>query len=84
MPAFDPDEKATLLSRIVGVVRRTYCTEIISCGILPLLNGDEKIGGTLIDAILKKYQKVSVTEGRTHWTVLSSQAASNLVILLKR
>jgi hypothetical protein len=72
MPAFNPDEKAALLSRAAEGVRKIYCTEITSCNILPLLGGNEKLGGTLIDAILKKYQEISENEGRTHWTVLSS------------
>ena len=58
MPAFDPDKKAALLGRAVEGVRRICCTEITSCDILPLLSGDEKLGGTLIDAILKKYQRL--------------------------
>jgi len=61
-----------LLSRAAEGVRRIYCTEITSCDVLPLLGGDEKLGGTLIDAILKKYQEVSEIEGRSHWAVLSS------------
>ena len=72
MPAFDPETKAILLSRAAEGVRRIYCTEIISCDILPLLSGDEKLGGTLIDAVLKKYQEESEREGHTHWAVLSS------------
>ena len=63
MPAFNPDEKAALLSRAAEGVRRIYCTEITSCDIvLPLLGENEKLGGTLNDSILKKYQKVSETE----------------------
>ena len=72
MPAFDPHEKAALLNRAGEGIRRIYCTEITSCDILPLLGGGEKLGGTLVDAILKKYQEVSEIEGRTVWTVLSS------------
>ena len=64
MPAFDPDEKAALLGRAAEGVRRICYTEITSCDILPLLSGDEKLGGTLIDAILKKYQEISEIEGR--------------------
>ena len=59
MPAFDPDEKAALLNRAAEGIRKIYCTEITSRDILPLLGGDEKLGETLIDAILKKYQEVS-------------------------
>ena len=72
MPAFYPNEKAALLSCAAEDVRKIYCTEITSCDILPLLGEDKKLGGTLIDAILKKYQESSELEGRTHWTVLSS------------
>ena len=72
MSAFDPNERAALLSRAAEGVRRIYCTEITSCDILPLLGGDEKLGGTVIDAILKKYQEVSEIEGHSHWAVLSS------------
>ena len=39
---------------------------------MPLLGEDEKLGRTVIDAILKEYQEVSETEGRSHWAVLSS------------
>jgi hypothetical protein len=57
MPAFDPNEKAALLSRAAEGVRRIYCTDITSCDVLPLLGGEEKLSGTVIDAILKKYQR---------------------------
>jgi len=73
MPAFGPNEKAALLSREAAEgARRIYCTDITSCNILPLLSGDEKLGGTVIDAILKKYQELSEIAGSTHWAVLSS------------
>ena len=58
MLAFDPDEKAALLGCAAEDVRRICCIEITSCNILPLLSGDEKLGGTLIDAILKRYQRL--------------------------
>ena len=72
MPAFNPSEKAALLSRAAEGVRKIYCTEITSCDILPLLGEEEKLGGTVIDAILKKYQEVSEIEGHSYWAVLSS------------
>ena len=68
MPAFDPDEKVALLGHAAEGVKRICCTEITSCDILTLLSGDEILGGTLIDAILKKYQEISEIEGCTHWT----------------
>ena len=43
MPAFEPNERAALLSRAAEGVRRIYCTEITSCDILLLLGGDEKL-----------------------------------------
>jgi hypothetical protein len=72
MPAFDPNKKVVLLSRAAEAVRRIYCTEIMACNILPLLDGDEKLGGNLIDAILKEYQEVLEIEGCSHWAILSS------------
>ncbi|KAF9548287.1 hypothetical protein CPC08DRAFT_729532 [Agrocybe pediades] len=48
--------KAALLAKASEGMREVLSTEIDIRDILPLIEGDKKLGGTLLDAILVKYQ----------------------------
>ncbi|KAF8161385.1 hypothetical protein B0H34DRAFT_796185 [Crassisporium funariophilum] len=72
MSVFDPEKKAALLRKAAEGMRRIHCTEILSCDVIPFIEGREKLGGTAIDAIASQYQALSEVEGRTHWAVLST------------
>src|SRR4051812_44252270 len=64
--------KAALLTKASEGSRTVLCTEIDSRDILPLIEGDKKLGGTLLDAIIVKYQAIAETSEILHWAALSS------------
>ncbi|KAF8162013.1 hypothetical protein BJ912DRAFT_935672 [Pholiota molesta] len=72
MSVFDPEKKAALLRKAAEGMRRIHCTKILSCDVMPFIEGRAKLGGTAIDAVASQYQILSEAEGRTHWAVLST------------
>ena len=39
---------------------------------MPIIQGNEKLGATVVDAIATKYQHTAEMEGNSHWAVLSA------------
>jgi len=72
MSLFDAETKAALLRRASEGTRRIQCTEITSCDIMPIIQGNEKLGATAVDAIAAKYQERAEMEGNSDWAVLSA------------
>jgi hypothetical protein len=72
MPAFDPNEKAALLSRTAEVSGGYTAQKSHSATYYPFLAETRNLVEPVINAIFKKYQEVSEIEGHSHWAVLSS------------
>ena len=72
MSLFNAETKAALLHKASEASRQIQCTEINSRDILPFIQGNEKVGGTALDAIATKYQEMAEAEANSHWAVLSS------------
>ena len=71
MTLFSAEAKAALLWRASEGTRQIQCTKITSCDIMPIIQGNEKLGAT-VDAIATKYQHTAEMEGNSHWAVLSA------------
>ena len=73
MSLFNAETKAALLRKASEASQQIQCTEIYSRDILgPFFQGNEKVGGTALDAVATKYQEMAEAEGNSHWAILSS------------
>ena len=72
MTNLDPEVKAAFLRKAAEGKRRIGCTEITSRDILPLIEGNEKLGATIVDAAAALYQECQSLKGDRHWAVLSA------------